>query len=706
MRLLCCTWLIVGSLLASSARGAGSLWRLKEGGAAFLAGDYAAARRHLLPLGAGSSLRNQDYALYLLAESEVLLAQQGQRSLYRLALQRFQAVARMTGSRFQNVARGRAADCLFELGRDAEARALYLALLRAPKAEIDMAVVRLHLAEIALRAGRSSEARTELRRLHVEHPLHPLAKEAFRRLQELDEGMRLEAREHITRARAMIQARRWGEAIEELGRVSAHVDQVVRDEVDYWMGTAHYRMRRGYDIAAEKLLTVARRLQGERQAEAMFHGARALSRADRDDEAIAAYGELVRTHPNSRWAAEASLLAGWLEYNRGRYLAAIPLLSQTVRRFSGPHAEEARWYLAFSRYLLGQYEAALADLQVLARRSDAHGDKGRYWLARTLLLLGRRDEGIDLLRRLTRARPLSYYALLSRARLRELGIEVGPFEGNPPPPPPPLGAPDPQLARDPAVARVDELLQAGLPEEAAYELRRVERMLLTRYGVARALPLLLDRYVRGQNYHRSHLLAEVYGARALLYDPHRNPAVRAYWEQIYPLAYRDLVEKHGPSGWNPRRYLYAIMQKESAYNPHDVSYADAIGLLQMIPPTSRRVAAALGRIYSDDLLYDPEANIELGAWYIGRLLRKFRGQIALGAGSYNAGPRAMVRWLRQHGDRPLDEFIELCAYSQTREYMKKVLDIYAHYVYLWDREEYLPALKMDRTFLEDDGIDY
>ena len=70
------------------------------------------------------------------------------------------------------------------------------------------------------------------------------------------------------------------------------------------------------------------------------------------------------------------------------------------------------------------------------------------------------------------------------------------------------------------------------------------------------------------------------------------------------------------------------MQKESAYNPHDVSYADAIGLLQMIPPTSRRVALRIDAPYTDDVLYDPEGNIRFGAWYIGHLLQKFKGQIA------------------------------------------------------------------------------
>src|SRR6185503_3704132 len=138
---------------------------------------------------------------------------------------------------------------------------------------------------------------------------------------------------------------------------------------------------------------------------------------------------------------------------------------------------------------------------------------------------------------------------------------------------------------------------------------------------------------------------------------------------------------------------------------HDVSYADAIGLLQMIPPTSRRVAERIHHAYTDDVLYDPEGNIRFGAWYIGHLLAKFKEQIPIGAGSYNAGPQAMMKWLGKYGDRPLDEFIELCSYTQTREYMKKVVGIYARYVYLYAKEDYLPASHIDRAWL-DDGIDY
>jgi soluble lytic murein transglycosylase len=300
--------------------------------------------------------------------------------------------------------------------------------------------------------------------------------------------------------------------------------------------------------------------------------------------------------------------------------------------------------------------------------------------------------------------PFTYYALSARARLKEKDLEAPIFtsEKKTAPPFPSLDA---KLASDPLIQRVDELLAAGLTVEASTELAERQEAFLKQYGSQRAVPILFDRYLRGDDFFHTHRLAERFGAASFKIDPHSDANARAWWERMYPRAYRQFVEKYGPSGDNPPYYLYTIMQKESAYNPHDVSYADAIGLLQMIPPTSRRVSEKIDFPYTDDALYDPESNIRFGAWYIGHLLKKFHGQIPIGAGSYNAGPRAMMRWLEKYRDRPLDEFIELCPYTQTREYMKKALDIYARYIYLYAKEDYLPALKVDFSPL-DDGIDY
>jgi soluble lytic murein transglycosylase len=695
------------------------LQHIRQGVAAFRAGDYASVRAELLPLASSGALRafkGEDYALYLLGESEALLAEEQQeRRLWQGAQQHLRAVVALGDSPLALLARARAADCARKLGKPAakEAEAGYREALGSAKSSLDVATIRFRLAELAEQAGRSPEARAALRKLYVEYPLHPLGETALARLHELDASTTLDASEHIKRAKNLIQNRRWPEAIAELMALPADLGPALRDEVEYWLATSFYRMRRNYSGAAQKLLEVAKRMRGEPQAEAMFHGARALSRADQDDEAIKGYKAVVEAHPKSHFAPEASFLSGWLEYNRSHYTEAIANLQETLRRFSGPFADEARWYIGLSRYLLGDYAGALPELEALAKRGGAVAAKANYWAAVALFKQDRKPEALERWQRLVDSQPLGYYGMLARVRLGGEGVKVTLFadasrrsaEGLlawPKPGEPP----DPQVLQDPQVERAAELLLVGLDTEASAELRRSEPALMQRYGAARALPALFDLYTRAQNFQRPHQLAEVYGAAALRKDPQKVPAARPLWEASYPLAYRGFIEKYGPTGDNPPRYLYSIMQKESAYNPHDVSYADAIGLLQMIPPTSRRVAPHIDRPYTDDVLYDPEGNIQFGAWYIGRLLKKFKGQVALGAGSFNAGPKAMIRWLERHGDRPLDEFIELCPYTQTREYMKKLLDIYAHYVYLWDGQEYLPSLQVDKQYLTGDGIDY
>jgi soluble lytic murein transglycosylase len=677
-----------------------SVARLGRGWRLFSDGDYDGARRELRKLDP-ATLRNPDYALWLRAQSELLAGDAA------TARPLFQKLTLMGQSRFQSVARWRVADCDYAAGKWEAARKAYEAALGSVSDAVEPAVARFRIAEALERSGARGAAEAGYRKVYVGEPLHPLAERALERLRALG-APPITAAERVARARELTGERAWQRALDELALVAADAPPAVRDEADYWIGTTHFKMRQEYGLAADKLLGVWARLPtDERKAEALFHGARAQSRADRDDEAQKGYREVVTRFPRAKVAAEASFLIGWLDFNRAKYTAAIPELEETLRQFAAsPFSADARWYLGFSRWLSGSIDGALADFERLAALpGPLVGGKGAYWKGRALERLGRRDEAIAAWRALTGEYPFSYYALVARARLKELGVALGPFGDRSAARAPPLGAVDPALAADPVIARVDELERAGLTVEAGVELRRGEGELVRRLGAPRALPLLFDRYARDSNFQRPHQLAESWSGGALALDPHADATVRAWWEEVYPRAYRAFVEKYGPSGENPPYYLYTIMQKESAYNPHDVSYADAIGLLQMIPPTSRRVAERIDYPYTDDVLYDPEGNIRFGAWYIGHLLKKFKGQIAVGAGSYNAGPRAMMRWLDKNGDRPLDEFIELCSYTQTREYMKKALDIYARYVYLYEKEDYLPDMKLDRAALSD-GIDY
>ena len=363
---------------------------------------------------------------------------------------------------------------------------------------------------------------------------------------------------------------------------------------------------------------------------------------------------------------------------------------------------DALWFLGLSHYFQGQWAPARARLEALARRGGSlEGGKGMYWLARLDEKLGAKPAAIAGYTSTIKRYPFSWYALLASARLEPLGVKLPPFgEPGVAPKGPKLAAgPDPALAKDELIARVDELIAAGLVTDAGQELARSERAFLKRHDRAAAFATLLDRYRAAGNFNRPWMLGISYSGSALS-GPARDDA-RRWWENAYPRAYRELIEKHQALGNNPEGYLYSIMRKESGFDPHILSYADAQGLLQMIPATTRRVAKELKLPYDAGRLYEPAFNIQTASWYIGRLLSKFKGQIPLGAGSYNSGPRPVMKWLDQHGAREIDELVELVPYTQTREYMKKVTENYARYRYLYQNEIYKQPLVVDKHYLKD-----
>ncbi len=674
--------------------------RLGQAYAAYDAGDVDRAATLLARIDPGD-LVNDDYLYWLRGQVGLLRGEPA------AAKRAFEALAKIGDSQFARDVPWRLADCAWELGKHAEAAKAYAKLLGSDGAvaRADLAVVRLRTAEAKARAKQKSAAKAAYRAVLLEHPAHPAAGTADARLVALGgaAAARISDDDRLSRATNLTAQHLWHEAVAELMLIDDDAPAGLLRRRTYWLGTTLFKMRRRYGDAGAMLLSVYKDMGGS-AAEAMFHGARALSRADHDDEAIVWYRKVVATYPKTGWAEEAQYLSGWLEFNRGNYELAIGPLAETLRRYpKSKWTDDALWFLGMSKYLLGNFDDALPHFERLAGHGGSlEGGKGRYWKARTLQRLGRADDAKDVYRGLIKRWPFSWYALLGRARLGELGVVVGAFGVDDPQPRGPDIATDVDegLATDRLIVAADELIAAGLGVEAGDELRRGESGFLKRHPRGKALAMMMDRYRRAGNYARPWMLALVRGESALN-GPARGTA-RVWWEHAYPRAFRELVEAHQALGGNPDNYLYSIMRKESGFDPHVLSYADAQGLLQMIPATTKRVAEALAIPYDAGSLYDPTFNVRTGSWYIGRLLSKFGGQIPLGAGSFNSGPRPVMRWIDQNGDRPLDELVELVSYTQTREYMKKVTENYARYVYLYEDRVYDQPLTVDKAYRVDE----
>ncbi len=131
---------------------------------------------------------------------------------------------------------------------------------------------------------------------------------------------------------------------------------------------------------------------------------------------------------------------------------------------------------------------------------------------------------------------------------------------------------------------------------------------------------------------------------------------------------------------------YAIARQESEFNVGAVSKAGARGLLQLMPATAKSVATRNGMSFSAPrLTTDAGYNATLGAHFLGEQLDRFNGSYVLTFAGYNAGPRRASEWVEKYGDprgKPIDQvvdWIERIPYSETRNYVQRVMENYEVY---------------------------
>ena len=92
----------------------------------------------------------------------------------------------------------------------------------------------------------------------------------------------------------------------------------------------------------------------------------------------------------------------------------------------------------------------------------------------------------------------------------------------------------------------------------------------------------------------------------------------------YPFPYEELVRREAAEWGVDPFMMAAIIRQESAFKADIVSHAGAIGLMQVMPGTGADIARQRGiEGFSSDQLWDPQMNIDFGAWYLSQQLTAF-----------------------------------------------------------------------------------
>jgi soluble lytic murein transglycosylase len=509
------------------------------------------------------------------------------------------------------------------------------------------------------------------KRLCVREPDHRHVTEAQAALARL--GAPLSREESLDRAQELNERARYQAVIDELTALGASTSP---DETRrlHLLGRAYFGARNRYADAHATLTQAAARANNPDREEDAFLAARSLARSDRDELAVVAYDAVART-ARGRWGHEAAFRAAWIVARAGQTDAAVARYRDFLRtRTDAQDGQrgEAAWELGWSLLTARRYTEAAPALEQAGQLATKALEKGRgkYWSALARARAGDAPGAVRAWQTLIAERPLTYYALLSEARLRERGVAVS-------------APPAPAERREAPAVRMPEavlwLRALGFDREASARIAASEDAIRATVPRDRADEALALAYLSLGYAQRAYAISQRHGDEL---DQPPTEATRWVWDCAYPRPHAGWVERAEDDNGLPRHYLFAIMRQESAFNGRDVSSARAIGLLQMIPPTTRRVARELGIPFAEEMLFDPAYNIRVGGHYIGRLYAQYQGVLPRAIGAYNAGPGAMGRWVRERGTADLDVFAESIPFDETRIYVRRVMQNLARYRYL------------------------
>jgi soluble lytic murein transglycosylase len=309
--------------------------------------------------------------------------------------------------------------------------------------------------------------------------------------------------------------------------------------------------------------------------------------------------------------------------------------------------EEALWNLSWSYYKSNNFHKAAQYFAQLAQ--SAHGkDRSQYvyWHGRSVEKTG--DNGVSIYKGLID--DADYYGFLARARL---GLKETPYT---------LQSIQPVKPNQKIYDVIDELVLMDMkPEARALIERQIKNV-----SMLNDLLYLATAASKVDGYN-------------MAIDAYNQSGGQAPLQLSYPIAYWDVIEQEAKINAIDPYLALGIIREESRMNPEALSWAGAIGLMQLMPATATKVVARHGLNLSiPSALYEPEKNIVIGIRYLASLVKDYRHPVYAVA-NYNAGPEAVQRWIQRSGQASLDEFIEDISYKETKAYVKKVMHSYWQY---------------------------
>ena len=153
-------------------------------------------------------------------------------------------------------------------------------------------------------------------------------------------------------------------------------------------------------------------------------------------------------------------------------------------------------------------------------------------------------------------------------------------------------------------------------------------------------------------------------------------------KKIYKIEYSEYVEKYSEEYQVDKYLIYAIIKAESNFSEEAISSKGAKGLMQLMQTTAEEIASKINIEVTEENILNPDININLGTKYISMLIQKY-GNIGLSLSAYNAGAGNVDKWIANGTLKNDGSDIENVPYTETNNYVRKILRDYEIYKQLY-----------------------
>ena len=558
------------------------------------------------------------------------------------------------------------ANVLLSLGDAAGAQRV----LAAGADSADRVGYQLAQGQVALTLGQTQEAERDFKRLLLGHPLSSEARIARAKLTAMGAESTLTAAELRSLGDAYYNAGRYEEAAEHY-RVLARepgLDAAARNGFAVAEAACDLKLKRASTAEVEALANTHDE-NGARRLYLLMELARNRNDLDYQQQMVA---EMESSFPRSPWLAEALFSSGNMYMLRHDYPAAVIYYSYLATHFpENTNAAAAHWRAGWLSYRQGLYAEAehLFDEQIRLYPGAKETVSAIYWRGRLYEMQDHKPANAAAnYRTVIRAYQHYFYAQMAKERLAALGnaqpVAQPQLDRLQAPPVPILEESFP--VDSPQLAKARLLANAGLNDYIAQEIAAdpdssswsalAEAQIYASYGETyRAMRALK----RGLPYAATAPIKSI-------------PLV--YWRILFPEPWWATIKAESAKNNLDPYLVVSLIRQESEFNPSVISYANAYGLMQLLPSTGKAMAREEGISHFQTFqLLDPEMNIRLGTRFLRQMVDKVGGVQEYALAAYNAGDERVVDWQAAGPYSGIDEFVESIPFTQTREYVEAIL---------------------------------